>query len=111
MNHWMEHLKKLRKENPKLSFKEILKLGKKSYKKSNKQHKKSMKHEKKSKKYLEKSKKQHKKSMKHHKKSKKGGAKEEFEFAKVFDNNTNYANDYIFKALTLARLRNLDNGT
>ena len=74
MNHWMEHLKKLRKENPKLSFKEILKLGKKSYKKSMKHEKKSMKHEKKSKKYLEKSKKQHKKSMKHHKKSKKGGA-------------------------------------
>ena len=75
MNHWMEHLKKLRKENPKLSFKEILKLGKKSYKKSKKQHKKSMKHEKKSKKQHKKSIKHHKKSIKHHKKSKKGGAK------------------------------------
>ena len=76
----MEHLKKLRKENPKLSFKEILKLGKKSYKKSKKQHKKSMKHEKKSKKQHKKSIKHHKKSIKHHKKSKKGGAKVDFEY-------------------------------
>ena len=75
MNHWMEHLKKLRKENPKLSFKEILKLGKKSYKKSKKHEKKSKKHEKKSKKQHKKSIKHHKKSMKHHKKSKKGGTK------------------------------------
>ena len=83
MNHWMEHLKKLRKENPKLSFKEILKLGKKSYKKSKKHEKKSKKHEKKSKKQHKKSIKYHKNSIKHHKKSKKGGAKEESEFGRV----------------------------
>ena len=51
MNHWMELLKKLRKENPKLSFKEILKLGKKTHKKSKKYHKKSKKYHKKSKKH------------------------------------------------------------
>ena len=67
MNHWMELLKKLRKENPKLSFKEILKLGKKTYKKSKKHHKKSMKHHKKSMKHHKKSMKHHKKSMKHQK--------------------------------------------
>ena len=71
MNHWMELLKKLRKENPKLSFKEILKLGKKTYKKSKKHQKKSKKHQKKSKKHQKKSKKHQKKSKKHHKKSKK----------------------------------------
>ena len=67
MNHWIELLKKLRKENPKLSFKEILKLGKKTYKKSKKHHKKSMKHHKKSMKHHKKSMKHHKKSMKHQK--------------------------------------------
>ena len=67
----MELLKKLRKENPKLSFKEILKLGKKTYKKSKKHQKKSKKHQKKSKKHQKKSKKHQKKSKKHHKKSKK----------------------------------------
>ena len=72
MNHWMELLKKLRKENPKLSFKEILKLGKKTYKKSKKHQKKSMKHQKKSKKHQKKSKKHQKKSKKHHKS--RGGA-------------------------------------
>ena len=69
MNHWMELLKKLRKENPKLSFKEILKLGKKTYKKSKKHRKKSMKHRKKSNKHSKKSMKHQKKSMKHQKKS------------------------------------------
>lgn len=32
-NPWMEHVKKVRKENKKLSFKDCLKKAKKSYKK------------------------------------------------------------------------------
>ena len=32
-NPWMAHVKKVRKENPKLSFTDVLKKAKKSYKK------------------------------------------------------------------------------
>jgi len=33
INPWLLHVKKVKKENPKLSFKEVLKEAKKSYKK------------------------------------------------------------------------------
>lgn len=31
-NPWLEHVKKVKKENPKLAFKEVLKKAKKTYK-------------------------------------------------------------------------------
>ena len=33
MNPWLEHLKKIKKENPKLSLKEVMKIAKETYKK------------------------------------------------------------------------------
>ena len=33
-NKWLEHVKKVKKENPKLLLKEVLKLAKKSYRKT-----------------------------------------------------------------------------
>ena len=64
-NAWMEHVKKVRKENPKLmekgGLKAILKLAGNTYKKSGKSHvvKKTKNH------VTKKSKKSHKKSRKH----------------------------------------------